>query len=113
MKDLITTIGAIMILMVFVMQFCSNQVLATRILVADYIIDDYESINVEEIKVGDNDTLSSLLVPMINADLLVLASDIDFNNYGAVEVVSGFENFHILQYKNKKLIKYHMAQKSN
>lgn len=48
MKDLITTIGAIMILMVFVMQFCSNQVLATRILVADYIIDDYESINVED-----------------------------------------------------------------
>ena len=48
MKDLITTIGAIMILMVFVMQFCSNQVLATRILVADYIIDDYESINIED-----------------------------------------------------------------
>ena len=39
MKDLITAIGSIMILMVFVMQFCSNQVLASRILMADAIID--------------------------------------------------------------------------
>ena len=40
MKDLITAIGSIMILMVFVMQFCSNQVLASRILMADAIIDN-------------------------------------------------------------------------
>lgn len=40
MKDLITAIGSIMILMVFVMQFCANQVLASRILMADAIIDD-------------------------------------------------------------------------
>ena len=41
------------------------------------IINENDALNVEEIKVGDNDTLSSLLVPMINCDLLVLASDID------------------------------------
>ena len=41
------------------------------------IVNENDALNVEEIKVGDNDTLSSLLVPMINADLLVLASDID------------------------------------
>jgi len=41
------------------------------------IINENDALAVEEIKVGDNDTLSALLVPMINADLLVLASDID------------------------------------
>ena len=39
MKDLITTISSIMILTVFVMQFCSNQVLSTKILLADTVID--------------------------------------------------------------------------
>lgn len=41
------------------------------------IINENDALNVEEIKVGDNDTLSALVVPMINADLLVLVSDID------------------------------------
>lgn len=41
------------------------------------IVNENDALNVEEIKVGDNDTLSSLLAPMINGDLLVLASDID------------------------------------
>ena len=42
MKDLITTIGSITILMVFVMQFCFNQVTITRFLVGDKILDNYE-----------------------------------------------------------------------
>ena len=41
------------------------------------IVNENDALNVEEIKVGDNDTLSALLVPMINCDLLVLVSDID------------------------------------
>ena len=41
------------------------------------IINENDALAVEEIKVGDNDTLASLLVPIVNADLLVLASDID------------------------------------
>lgn len=41
------------------------------------IVNENDALAVEEIKVGDNDTLSALLVPMVNADLLVLASDID------------------------------------
>lgn len=41
------------------------------------IINENDALNVEEIKVGDNDTLSALVVPMVNADLLVLVSDID------------------------------------
>ena len=41
------------------------------------IINENDALAVEEIKVGDNDTLASLIVPMINADMLVLVSDID------------------------------------
>jgi glutamate 5-kinase len=41
------------------------------------IVNENDALATEEIKVGDNDTLSALLVPMINADLLVLISDID------------------------------------
>jgi len=41
------------------------------------IVNENDALNVEEIKVGDNDTLSALLVPIINSDLLVLVSDID------------------------------------
>ena len=41
------------------------------------IVNENDALAVDEIKVGDNDTLASLLVPIVNADLLVLASDID------------------------------------
>ncbi len=41
------------------------------------IINENDTLAVEEIKVGDNDTLASLLVPIIDAQLLVLVSDID------------------------------------
>ncbi len=41
------------------------------------VINENDALAVEEIKVGDNDTLASLIAPMVNADLLVLFSDID------------------------------------
>ena len=41
------------------------------------IINENDALAVEEIKVVDNDTLSSLLDPIMSADLLVLISDID------------------------------------
>ena len=41
------------------------------------IVNENDALNVEEIKVGDNDTLSALIASMINADMLILASDID------------------------------------
>lgn len=41
------------------------------------IVNENDALATEEIKVGDNDTLASLLVPMINADLLILISDVD------------------------------------
>ena len=47
MKDLITTIGALMILMMFVVQFANNQSIATRILAADHYADMYEEGSIE------------------------------------------------------------------
>lgn len=41
------------------------------------IINENDALAVEEIKVGDNDTLSALIAPMASADMLVLLSDID------------------------------------
>jgi len=41
------------------------------------IINENDALAVDEIKVGDNDTLAALIVPIINANLLVLFSDID------------------------------------
>jgi glutamate 5-kinase len=41
------------------------------------IVNENDALSVDEIKVGDNDTLSALLVPVVDADLLVLVSDID------------------------------------
>lgn len=41
------------------------------------IINENDTLAVDEIKVGDNDTLSSLILPVVDAQLLVLISDID------------------------------------
>lgn len=41
------------------------------------IINENDALNIDEIKVGDNDRLSALISPMVKADLLVLISDID------------------------------------
>ncbi len=41
------------------------------------IINENDTLAVEEIKVGDNDTLASLIVPAVSSDLVVLVSDID------------------------------------
>lgn len=41
------------------------------------IVNENDALAVDEIKVGDNDTLAALLVPVVEADLLILVSDID------------------------------------
>lgn len=41
------------------------------------VINENDTVATDEIKVGDNDTLSALVAASINADLLVLLSDID------------------------------------
>lgn len=59
------------------------------------IINENDALAVEEIKVGDNDTLAALLVPVVEADLLVLVSDID-----GLYTANPHEN------KDAKLLKY-------
>jgi len=41
------------------------------------VVNENDALAVDEIKVGDNDTLAALLVPVVDADLLILVSDID------------------------------------
>ena len=41
------------------------------------IINENDTVATEEIKVGDNDTLSAMVAVNVNADLLILLSDID------------------------------------
>lgn len=41
------------------------------------IINENDALAVEEIKVGDNDTLAALMAPVVDADLLVIISDIE------------------------------------
>ena len=41
------------------------------------IINENDTVATEEIKVGDNDTLSAMVAANVNADLLILLSDID------------------------------------
>ena len=58
------------------------------------IVNENDAITIHEIKVGDNDTLSAQLVPMIDAKVLVLVSDID-----------GLYDKNPKEYKDAKLIK--------
>lgn len=41
------------------------------------IINENDALAVDEIKVGDNDTLAALMAPVAKADLLIIVSDID------------------------------------
>jgi glutamate 5-kinase len=41
------------------------------------VINENDSVSVEEIKIGDNDTLSALTANLWGADLLIILSDID------------------------------------
>ena len=41
------------------------------------IVNENDTVSVEEIKIGDNDTLAALTANLWNADLLILFSDID------------------------------------
>lgn len=41
------------------------------------IVNENDTVAVEEIKLGDNDTLSALVASLVDADLLILLSDID------------------------------------
>lgn len=73
------------------------------------VINENDALAVDEIRVGDNDTLASLIAPMISADLLILFSDIDglytknpkiYKDAKMVDVVTKIDN-HILEMVGK------------
>ena len=53
-----------------------------------------------ESSVSENETRDEPVLDFQSCRLIV-QSNVDFNNYNAAETVSGFENFHILQYKTE------------
>ena len=55
-------------------QNCINEMLKMGIIP---IINENDAISVDEIKLGDNDNLSSIVSHLVKADLLILLSDID------------------------------------
>jgi len=52
MKDLITTMAAVTILMIFVMQFASNQIVCSRVALADKTIENFQITKADESKQG-------------------------------------------------------------
>ena len=52
------------------------------------IVNENDTVAVEEIKVGDNDTLSAFVTNLVKADLLLILSDIDGLYDGSGQVVS-------------------------
>src|SRR6185369_2355762 len=41
------------------------------------ILNENDSVAVDEIRFGDNDQLSAMVAPLVDADLLILLSDVD------------------------------------
>ncbi|MDP2943435.1 MAG: glutamate 5-kinase [Candidatus Omnitrophota bacterium] len=53
------------------------------------IINENDTVSADEIKIGDNDTLASLVTKLLGADLLIILSDVDglYSHMGKKEVV--------------------------
>ena len=53
------------------------------------IINENDTVSADEIKIGDNDTLASLVPKLLGADLLIILSDVDglYSHMGRKEVV--------------------------
>jgi len=53
------------------------------------IINENDTVSADEIKIGDNDTLASLVTKLLGADLLIILSDVDglYSHMGKKEVI--------------------------
>lgn len=87
---------------------CINQILKMGIVP---IINENDVISVDEIKLGDNDNLSSIVARLVNADLLILLSDIDgifdkdpkqFIDAQKIDVVTNVSDLKKVQNTNNK-----------
>ncbi len=67
------------------------------------IINENDSVAVEEIKLGDNDTLAALVAELVSADMLVIITDVDGlhmrdpKRTGRCEVISFVDDFSRIQ----------------
>ena len=57
MKDLITTIGSLIILMMFLMQFTANQTTYTRIMGAEHSIKEFRVLSEEQGSIKDEEII--------------------------------------------------------
>lgn len=96
MKDLITTIGSICILMIFVLQFSTNQVITSRILLADKVVDGYvETLELQgssdEIQKRELSQKLSTILKCEESEILIKESDGQYEVRGAIKniVASG------------------------
>ncbi len=60
------------------------------------IVNENDTVSVDEIKFGDNDTLAALVTTLLAADLLIILSDVDglYSHIGRKEVVDTVEEIH-------------------
>ena len=71
---------------------CAN-VKSTLLTILEYgavpIINENDTVSADEIKFGDNDTLASLVAKLLEADLLIILSDVDglYSHMGKKEVI--------------------------
>ena len=77
------------------------------------IVNENDALAVEEIKVGDNDTLSSQLVPMINAKILILVSDIDGLYDKNPKIYPDAKLIPVVEKIDKKIVSYAGGATSN
>lgn len=61
MKDLITSIGSITILMIFVLQFASNQIIASKFAISDVVAEKYVGKLIAESNVDNSEELKQRL----------------------------------------------------
>ncbi len=77
------------------------------------IINENDTLAVDEIKVGDNDTLSSYVAPMIRADLLILFSDIDGLYDKNPKIYPDAKLIPVVEKIDKKIVSYAGGATSN
>lgn len=76
-KQALAAIGQAHLMQIYEDLFSLFHLKCAQILLNHDDFDHRNTLAVDEIKVGDNDTLSALLLPIVDAQLLVLVSDID------------------------------------
>lgn len=91
MKDLITSIAAVTVLMVFVMQFATNQVTSAKILAADRAVENY--ITVLRNGEGDDGKLKGRLAEVLKCkeDEVSVSSEKNFDKI-TVDVKAPLKN---------------------